>query len=112
MEDSLKKSVRRYTLVLIRQDSKVLLGLKKRGFGFGKWNGFGGKIEENETIEDAAKREVKEECGLEVKSLSKLAEITFDFVNDPVFFEMHVFTTDNFSGDVIESEGRFKLVFA
>ena len=25
--------------------ARVLLGLKKRGFGAGKWNGFGGKVE-------------------------------------------------------------------
>jgi len=104
MERSSKKTARRYTLVLIREGSKVLLGLKKRGFGVGKWNGFGGKIEETETIEDAAKLEVKEECGLMVKEMSKLAEITFDFVDDPVLLEMHVFTTENYFGDVIESD--------
>ena len=31
-------------------------GLKKRGFGLGKWNGMGGKVEPNETILDGAKR--------------------------------------------------------
>jgi 8-oxo-dGTP diphosphatase / 2-hydroxy-dATP diphosphatase len=34
----------------------VLLGLKKKGFGKGKWNGFGGKVEKNETILEAAIR--------------------------------------------------------
>ncbi|NOZ47499.1 MAG: NUDIX domain-containing protein [Chlorobi bacterium] len=32
---------------------------------FGKWDLPKGKIEKNETIENAAKREVKEECGIE-----------------------------------------------
>ena len=45
------------TLVLITDRfQRILLGMKKRGFGSGKWNGFGGKVEPNETIEDAAKR--------------------------------------------------------
>ena len=46
------------TLVLVRDvpQRRVLLGLKKRGFGAGKWNGFGGKLEPGETIEQAAKR--------------------------------------------------------
>ena len=26
------------------QSSRVLLGMKKRGMGEGKWNGFGGKV--------------------------------------------------------------------
>lgn len=40
-------------------DIKVLLGLKKRGLGVDKWNGFGGKLEPGETIEEAAKREMQ-----------------------------------------------------
>ena len=32
------------TLVFLREGGKVLLGMKKRGFGVGKWNGFGGKV--------------------------------------------------------------------
>ena len=47
---------RLYTLVLVVQPERVLLGMKKRGFGAGRWNGFGGKVEEGETIEDGAKR--------------------------------------------------------
>jgi 8-oxo-dGTP pyrophosphatase MutT (NUDIX family) len=38
--------------------------MKKRGFGHGKYNGFGGKVELNETIMDAAIRETNEECGI------------------------------------------------
>lgn len=55
------------TLVFLREEGKVLLGMKKRGFGVGKWNGFGGKVEAGETIPDAAAREVREECGYIVK---------------------------------------------
>lgn len=46
-------------LVLVEQDSRLLLGEKKRGFGKGYWNGFGGKVEAGETIEQAAVREVR-----------------------------------------------------
>jgi 8-oxo-dGTP pyrophosphatase MutT (NUDIX family) len=41
---------------LDHNDQKILLGLKKRGFGEGKWNGFGGKVHVNETIRQAAVR--------------------------------------------------------
>ena len=44
------------TLAFVRRQRDILLGYKKRGFGAGKWNGFGGKVEIAETIEDAAKR--------------------------------------------------------
>ena len=56
------------TLVFLRREGEVLLGMKKRGFGEGKWNGFGGKVEAGETIVEAAAREVKEECGYVVKT--------------------------------------------
>lgn len=52
MENVIKK----FTLVMIRNGNQFLLGLKKRGFGVGKWNGFGGKVDQNESIEDAAHR--------------------------------------------------------
>lgn len=44
------------TLVFIQEQTRILLGLKKRGFGQGLWNGFGGKVEKGETIEKAALR--------------------------------------------------------
>lgn len=44
------------TLVLVHNAKQVLLGMKKRGFGVGRWNGFGGKVEQNESIVEAAKR--------------------------------------------------------
>ena len=44
------------TLVLVCNADKVLLGMKKRGFGEGRWNGFGGKVETGETIPEAAVR--------------------------------------------------------
>ena len=52
------------TLCFVRKDDKILLGMKKRGFGKGKYNGFGGKKEDNETIHDAAIRELREESGI------------------------------------------------
>ncbi|MDP4007437.1 MAG: hypothetical protein Q8P55_02500 [bacterium] len=33
-----------FTLCIVQQEGQVLLGMKKRGFGKGRWNGFGGKV--------------------------------------------------------------------
>eukprot|EP01047_Picozoa_sp_COSAG01_P115130 COSAG01_NODE_43780_length_426_cov_0.944954_1_plen_115_part_00 len=43
---------------------QILLGMKKRGFGEGKWNGFGGKKEPAETMAECAQRELREESGV------------------------------------------------
>ena len=42
-----------------KKKDKVLLAMKKRGFGAGKWNGVGGKVKDGETIKQAAIRERK-----------------------------------------------------
>lgn len=44
------------TLLFVLKPEKVLLGYKKRGFGAERWNGFGGKVQQGETIEEAAIR--------------------------------------------------------
>ena len=54
-------------MVLDRPARRVLLGMKKRGFGEGKWNGFGGKREGEETMAECAQRELREECGVQVE---------------------------------------------
>ena len=52
------------TLCLLRRNEEILLAMKKRGFGEGKYNGVGGKIEGTETPEAAMLRETKEEIGV------------------------------------------------
>ena len=44
------------TLVFVLEPGRVLLGMKKRGFGVGRWNGFGGKVQIEETVEEGAVR--------------------------------------------------------
>ncbi|MEK7504190.1 MAG: hypothetical protein AAB550_01680 [Patescibacteria group bacterium] len=34
------------TLCFLVKDNQILLAMKKRGFGVGKWNGVGGKVNE------------------------------------------------------------------
>ena len=103
------------TLCIICDHQRVLLGMKKRGmgvgfsegkqgFGMGKWNGFGGKVESGERIEDAAKREVFEEVGIRVDGLEKMGEIEFEHPGDPQKLEVHVFKASRFVGDPIESD--------
>lgn len=92
------------TLCILCKDSKVLLGLKKRGFGAGKWNGFGGKLESGESIADAARREVFEESGLRVNNLEKIGEIDFEFIGDPVVLAVNIFKCIDFEGEPAETE--------
>ena len=92
------------TLCIIHQHPKILLGMKKRGFGAGRWNGFGGKLKEGESIEDAAKREMREESGVEIKNLREVGIIDFEFKGNPEILEVHIFRSDDFEGEPTESE--------
>lgn len=92
------------TLCVIHQDDQVLLGMKKRGFGTGRWNGFGGKLSGSETIEEAAKRETLEEVGVKLNNLNKRGIIEFEFQGNPETLEVHIFHSDSFSGEPAESE--------
>lgn len=93
-----------YSLCLVHTRDRVLLGMKKRGFGEGLWNGFGGKVNEGESIEDAAKRELLEESGVNALELKKQGVNIFEFVGDPKLLEVHIFSVEKFAGEPQESE--------
>ena len=78
--------------------------MKKRGHGEGKWNGFGGKVEEGETIEEAAIRETKEEAGIEVSRINKLGILEFEYQDGSGNMEVHIFCAKEFKGNPTESE--------
>ncbi len=92
------------TLCIVHKDSKILLGMKKRGFGKGRWNGFGGKVKEDETIEEAAARETLEEAGIEILESEKLGVIDFEFQTNGEEIEVNIFKIKKFSGQPSESE--------
>lgn len=92
------------TLCIPMKDDKVLLGMKKRGFGAGRWNGFGGKVEQGESIEQAAMRELHEEVGIKTGELRKVGILDFIFQDDPKILEVHAFTLKGFSGEPVETE--------
>ena len=93
------------TLCMVQQGSKVLLGFKKRGFGQGKWIGFGGKVEAGETIEQAAIRELQEESGLFGRDADQVAVLEFRFEFKPSeVLEVHLFRVTEFEGELQESD--------
>jgi len=96
--------MKQMTLVIVQHDNKVLLGMKKRGFGAGRWNGFGGKVQPDESIEDAARHETSEEAGIHVADLEERGIITFTFEENDDVLEVHIFRSTQFMGQPLETE--------
>jgi len=83
----------------------ICLAMKKRGFGKGRYNGVGGKVEEGESILDAVKREAQEEIEVVVGEVTKCAELNFTFPHEPSFDQLvHVYTTESWEGEPRETD--------
>lgn len=93
------------SLLFLRREGEILLAMKKRGFGKGKWNGAGGKVEPGETTLQAAIRETEEEIGVTPREPRKVAEIDFYITTEPDFNNYaHVYVADAWDGVPHETE--------
>lgn len=95
------------TLLLLRRNDELLLAMKKRGFGAGRWNGVGGKLEPGETIDQALIRECQEEIDVTPTEYHKVAE--HDFVMDsdgpePWHMFVHTYICTGWEGEPVETE--------
>ncbi len=85
--------------------NEICLAMKKRGFGVNRWNGFGGKVKESETIELAMERETEEESSVDIKDFYKVAVNSFFFPHQPDWGqEVHVYFCKSWVGEPKESE--------
>ena len=107
--DREEKILFKATVVLPIKGKQVLLGMKTRKIGMGCWNGYGGGVEEGETVSECAVRELKEEVGLGTtpEDLEKFAIV--DFHNEKsdgsIFISrVHFFLCRNWKGESIETE--------
>jgi len=92
----------RATLMFVIRDGEILLIEKKRGFGAGKINGPGGKIDPGESPLACAVRETREELGIEVTRARKQGELRFA-MSDAPDIECHVYLAREYSGRPVET---------
>jgi 8-oxo-dGTP pyrophosphatase MutT (NUDIX family) len=99
------EAMKQVTLLFLRKDDRILLAMKKRGFGVGLWNGIGGKVDPHETIAEAAIRECQEEIGVTPHDIKPAGFIQFFDPTDPTFeHHCYVFTAQSWEGEPRESE--------
>lgn len=108
--------MRQVTLCFLLRDGEICLAMKKRGFGAGKWNGMGGKVSADETLEEATIRELEEEAAVVAKTenLELVATIQFIFPQSKADWtqEVHVFFIREWSGEPTETEEMAPRWFA
>ena len=94
------------TLLFLINDKQILLAMKKRGFGAGRWNGVGGKPNEAESITDAALRECQEEIGVTPIEIQEVAILNFYFPESKKSWNQQVTTyiCRDWEGVPIETE--------
>lgn len=101
--------MRQDTLLFLLNDEsgEILLAMKKRGFGVGKYNGVGGKVQAGESVAAAAVREAEEEIGVKVAEadLVDVARLTFLFKDKPDWsIACQVYFARRWAGQPTESE--------
>lgn len=84
---------------------------KQQDLNQGKWIGVGGKFEKNESPDECAVREIKEETNLDIKELIPRGIVTFCYNDDEPEY-MHLFTCTDFTGEMTEdcAEGNLKWI--
>ena len=107
-KNKVKKPLRRATICFLVKDNKILLAMKKRGFGKGRWNGVGGKVNIGETVLAAAIRETQEEIQVTPKKLKLVAKLDFYFpyvaLKEDYNQQVIVYMIDDWDGKPAETE--------
>lgn len=96
-----------HTLAFLFRQNKIQLAMKKRGFGIGKRNGYGGKLEINESPVDGVIREIGEESliKIDVNALNELGNMDFYFENKADWNQkVIIYRVDDFEGEPAETE--------
>lgn len=93
------------TLLFLLKDDEILLAMKKRRYGAGKWNGAGGKADPGESPLQAAIRECQEEISVTPLNPTFVGRIKFYEKDDPSFcHDCHIFTATKWQGNPLETE--------
>lgn len=99
------------SLCFVLHDEQVLLLQRNHGAFLGKWDAAGGLVSFGETPAEAAVRELAEETGVRAESCEQRAQLLLYNVDDATVVSSHLFVSDRWSGEVVESrEGRAEWV--
>ncbi|WP_345243619.1 8-oxo-dGTP diphosphatase [Pontibacillus salipaludis] len=71
----------KYTVCFVKRKDRILMLNREKAPIMGVWNGVGGKVEENESPDQGALREVLEETGIKVEAFYSKGTVTWEMNN-------------------------------
>jgi 8-oxo-dGTP diphosphatase len=92
--------------MIIKNGNRVLMGKRGKVFGEGSWAFPGGHLEKGEKAEDCARRELKEEVGIDPVKM-ELFGIINDIPNVPGQMRQYlrfIFSIEEYTGEVVNNE--------
>ncbi len=99
------KIVRVAVGIIINKKNQILIAKRASHQHQGnKWEFPGGKVESNETSQQALKRELKEELGVEIQNSTHLIDINHKYKNKLI--QLEVYEVKNWLGDAVGREGQ------
>jgi 8-oxo-dGTP diphosphatase len=103
------RPVRPAVSVALRRGDRLLLVLRARPPSRGYYAFPGGHVEEGETLEAAARRELAEETGLEALALAPLVMLRVD--GDAVDYDLQVFSGLHAGGEAVAADDAETAAF-
>ena len=91
--------------IVQNEHKKLLISRRQKGQHLaGKWEFPGGKVEQNEALEVAMLRELKEEVGLTATKYSLFDSLNFQY--DDVDLSLHFYLVTEYKGQATSLEGQ------
>ncbi|HEC59469.1 hypothetical protein LCGC14_0880600 [marine sediment metagenome] len=101
----MKKIIHVAVATIVNDNNEVLLALRQAHQHLANlWEFPGGKVEENETVYDALKREIEEELALTVIAAKPLLTVSHEYDDRSVLLD--VWYVDKFDGMPLGREGQ------
>lgn len=93
------------TVAIVYRHPKILLGRKKKKFGAGRYNGFGGGMESvDKDIYATAIRETQEEVGITLINPERMGRILFHFESNEQDHDVYFFRARRYLGSPRETD--------
>ena len=100
-----KKRVHVAVGVITNVDQQILIALRPVDVHQGGlWEFPGGKVEQGETVQQALRRELREELAIEADSFKPLLDLQHDYIDKSV--RLDVWWVDDFIGSPVGHEGQ------